>query len=168
MKKLLYGLFTLAILIASAFAVAAGPGPGGHGGPGGPGPERLLDSLLSLKLTDAQKHDVAVILKKSRDAFETGAKAMGDAIHAMHEVMRAEPGNEEHIRAASRTVAKAAEDMAVRWGRLEADLLKVLTPEQRKLWVERMTPPAPSAKGRRHVGHELFNDWVDAHAGKTN
>ena len=38
MKKLLYGLLTLAILAGSGYAVAAGPfGPGGPGGPGGHG-----------------------------------------------------------------------------------------------------------------------------------
>ena len=63
MKKLCYGLLTLVILVGSAYAVAAGPGPGG---PGGPGPEGMLDRLLALKLSDTQKHDVAVILNALR------------------------------------------------------------------------------------------------------
>ena len=74
MKKLLYGMLSLAILVGSAYAVAAGPMP--PGGPGGPGPEGLLNRLLSLKLTDTQKHDVAVVLKKSRKAVESAVQAM--------------------------------------------------------------------------------------------
>ena len=166
MKKLLYGMLTLAILIGSAYAVAAGPGPGG---PGGPGPEGLLDRLLSLKLTDAQKHDVAVVLKRNRTAFESGMTAMREAFDGMREVMRADPGNENSVRQASRAIAVAAEDMAVLRGKVEAALLTLLTPEQRKIWEEIGKPPMPrDPKERLHAGRELVNDWIDTHAGKDS
>jgi Spy/CpxP family protein refolding chaperone len=166
MKKLCYGLLTLAILVGSAFAVAAGPGPGG---PGGPGPEGLLDRLLSLKLTDVQKHDVAVIFRRHRQAFDAGMAAMREAFDGMGRVMRTEPGNEERVRQASRAVAAAGEDMAVLRGKVEAAVLALLTPEQRKLWDEAMPPQPPrDAKERFHAGHELVNEWIDSHAGKDS
>ncbi len=162
MKKLCYGLLTLAILVGSAYAVAAGPGPGG---PGGPGPEGLLNRLLSLKLSEAQKHDVAVVLKENRSAFEAAGKAMFEAFGVMHEVMRAEPGNEEKVRQAGRRIGAAGEEMAVLRGKVEAKVLAVLTPEQRKQWEEDDVPPPPKNKERFHAGGELVNEWVDAHAG---
>ena len=166
MKKLLYGMLTLAILVGSAYAVAAGPGPGG---PGGPGPEGLLDRLLSLKLTDAQKHDVAVVFKRNRAAFESGMAAMREAFDGMRDVMRADPGNENSVRQASRAVAVAAEDMAVLRGKVEATMLTLLTPEQRKIWEETGKPPLPrDLKERFHAGRELVNDWIDTHAGKDS
>ncbi|EKO39400.1 MAG: P pilus assembly/Cpx signaling pathway, periplasmic inhibitor/zinc-resistance associated protein [Solidesulfovibrio magneticus str. Maddingley MBC34] len=166
MKKLFYGLLTLTILVGSAYAVAAGPGPGG---PGGPGPEGLLDRLLSLKLTDAQKHDVAVVFKNNRQAFDAGMAAMRQAFDAMGLVMRTEPGNEERVRQASRAVAAAGEDLAVLRGKVEAAVLTLLTPEQRKLWEETMPPRPPrEAKERFHAGHELVNEWIDSHAGKNS
>ena len=166
MNKLLYGILTLAILVGSAFAVAAGPGPGG---PGGPGPEGLINRLLSLKLTDVQKHDVAVILKRSRPAFETDMAAMRNAFDGMRQVMRTDPANEANIRQASRAIAVASEDMAVLRGKVEAALMALLTPEQRKQWDETDMPPPPKdAKERFHAGRELVNEWIDTHAGKDS
>jgi len=167
MKKVLYGMLTLVILIGSAYAVAAGPGPGpGPGGPGGPGPEGLLGRLLSLKLADAQKHDVALILKKSRGAFESGMGAMREAMEGLHAVMRSDPGNEQAVRQASRRLAVAGEELAVLRGRVEAEALAVLTPEQRKQWQEGAVPPPPPIKDRAYAGRELVNDWIDTHAGQ--
>ncbi|MYL83207.1 periplasmic heavy metal sensor [Desulfovibrio aerotolerans] len=166
MKKLLYGMLTLAILVGSAFAVAAGPGPGG---PGGPGPEGLLNRLLSLKLTDAQKHDVAVILKRNRAAFETDMAALRNAFDGMGQVMRTDPANEANVRQAYRAIAVASEDMAVLRGKVEAALMALLTPEQRKYWDETDMPPlSKDAKERFHAGRELVNDWIDTHAGKDS
>ena len=171
MRKLFYGILTLMILVGSAYAVAAGPAPGGPhgpGGPGGPGAHRLLDNLLALDLSPAQKHDVAVILQKSRTGIEDGGKDMREAMRGLHEIMRTDPGNEQRIREASHKVATIGENMAVARGKLEAEVLAVLTPEQRKLWNERMTPPAPPHKEPFHAGPELVNDWIDAHAGAKN
>ena len=166
MKKLLYGMLTLAILVGSAYAVAAGPGPGG---PGGPGPEGLLNRLLSLKLTDAQKHDVALVLKRNRPAFHADMEAMRAAFDGMRQVMRTDPGNEAAVRQASKAIAAAAEDMAVLRGKVEAALMALLTPEQHKLWDEAEKPPVPrDIKERFHAGRELVNDWIDTHAGKDS
>jgi len=161
MKKLLYGMLTLAILIGSAYAVAAGPGPGG---PGGPGPEGLLGRLLTLKLTEAQKHDVAVILKKNRPTFETSISTMHEAFGSMRDVMRKDSSNEQLVRQASRKISAAAEDLAVLGGKVEAEILAVLTPDQRKQWAEQDVPP-PQPKERFHAGRELVNEWIDTHAG---
>lgn len=165
MKKLLYGILTLSILAGSAYAVAAGPGPGGPGGPGAMG---LIGRLLSLKLTDAQKHDVAVVLQKNRPAFETALASMREAFASMHDVMRNDPGNEQLVRQASRKVAVAGEELAVIRGKVEAQALAVLTPEQRKQWQEAEPGPGPNRKERFDAGRELVNDWIDAHAGSGN
>jgi Spy/CpxP family protein refolding chaperone len=161
MKKLLYGLLTLAILIGSAYAVAAGPGPGGPGGP-------LLGRLLALKLTEAQKHDVAVILKKNRPAFQSAMEATREAFGSMRDVMRNDPGNEQLVRQASRKVAAAGEELAVLRGKAEAQALAVLTPEQRKQWQEAETGMDPRAKERFDAGRELVDTWIDAHAGQDS
>ena len=66
-------------------------------------------------------------------------------------------------------VAVAGEDMAVLRGKVEASVLALLTPEQRKLWEETMPPRPPrEAKERFHAGRELVNEWIDSHAGKDS
>ena len=165
MKKVFYAVLTLAILVGSAYAVAAGPGPGG---PGGPGVEGLLGRLLSLKLTNAQQHEVAVVLKDTRPQFQTSIEAMRKAFDGMREVMRTDPGNEQRVRDASRKIAAAGEELAVLRGRVEAKTLAVLTPEQRKQYEAQLPPPPPKAGGPFHAGRELVNEWIDAHAGAAN
>lgn len=164
MKKLGYGLLTLAILIGSSYAVAAGPlGPGGPGGPHGP--DGVLGMVLGLGLTDAQKHDVAVILKKSRGVFDKDAAAMHEALRAMGEVMRTAPGNEQLVRQASRQIAAAGEELAVLRGKVVAEVTALLTKEQRKR-LDEMAPPPPGArKPPVHPMRVLVDEWIDAHAG---
>lgn len=163
MRKLFYGLLTLAILAGSAYAVAAGPGPGG---PGGPGPVGLLGRLLSLNLSDAQKHEVAVILKQNQSAFQTAGQGMHEAFDTMREIMRTDPGNEQRIRQASRKIAAAGEELAVLRGKVKAKTLAVLTPEQRNQWNEgEMSPPPSNARGPFHADRELVDEWINDHAG---
>ncbi|EFL52676.1 conserved hypothetical protein [Solidesulfovibrio fructosivorans JJ]] len=162
MRKVCYAILTLVILAGSAYAVAAGPGPGG------PGPAGLLGRLLSLNLSDAQKHEVAVILKQNRSAFEAAGRAMHEAFDTMRKIMRTDPGNEQSIRQASRKIAAAGEELAVLRGKVTARVLAVLTPEQRKHWDEGEMSPPPNARGAFHADRELVDDWINTHAGPTN
>jgi periplasmic protein CpxP/Spy len=167
MKKFLYGLLTLAILIGSGYAVAAGPiGPGGPGGPGGPhGPDGMLGMVLTLGLTDAQKHDVAVILKKSRADFDRDVEAMREALKAIHDVMRNDPGNEQLVRQASRKIASAGEELAVLRGKVSAEIKALLSKEQLKRLEEQAPPPPDASKPPVPPMRVLVDEWIDAHAG---
>lgn len=174
MKKLLYGLLTLMILIGSGYAVAAGPGgPGGPGpgpgGPGGPGsPEGVLSMILPLGLTDAQKHDVAVILKKYQEKFDADHDPMHEAMKGLGDVMRTDPGNEQLIRQACRKIAAAGEEMAVQRGKLLAEVKAVLTPEQVKKLDELAPPPPPKPRKDRPAPpfRALVDEWIAAHTGQ--
>lgn len=173
MKKLLYGLLTLAILAGAVAAVAAGPG--GHGGPGGPdfgpalgpgGPDGVLGIVLTLGLTDAQKHDVAVLLQKDRPTFDRDRDALHQAFGAMHDVMRTNPGNEQLVRETCRKIAAAAEDLAVLRGKTLASVKALLTKEQLARLEEMAPPPPPKGvKPPVHPMRALVDDWINAHAG---
>lgn len=172
MKKLLSGLLTLVVLIGAGSALAGGPGgPGGPGpgGPGGPGsPEGVLSMVLPLGLTDAQKHDVAVILKKSLDKFDADRAAMHESMKGLGDVMRSDPGNEQLVRQACRKIAAAAEERAVASGKLLAEVKAVLTPEQIKK-LEEMAPPPPPRPGKDRPLpplRSLVDEWIVAHAGQ--
>lgn len=163
MKKLLYGLLTLVLLFGTSAVVAAAPGPGGPGGPGS-----ILPMVLPLGLSNAQKHDVAVLLKKYDAKFRSG----GDAIHAAFEelgnVMRSDPGNEKLVRAACRKLAAASEEMAVLRGKQMAEVKALLTPAQTKLLDEQAPPPPARRKHFMNPLRALEQEWINAHAGTGN
>jgi len=164
MKKLLYGLLTLAILLGSSYAVVAAPGPGGPGGPGGPA--GILPMVLTLGLTDAQKHDVAVLLKKYEAKFEAGMEAMHTALQGLGDVMRSDSGNEKLVREACRKLAAASEELAVLSGKQMAEVKALLTPDQIKRMEEQIPPPPPAPKkGQVNPMRALEDEWINAHAG---
>ena len=122
--------------------------------------------VLTLGLTDAQKHDVAVLLKKSMEKFESGNVAMHEAFKGLGDVMHNDPGNEELVRQACRKLAAVGEEMAVARGKLMAEIKALLTPEQVKRMEEQAPPPPPEPKkGWINPMQALVNDWIDAHAG---
>lgn len=110
------------------FGRAGGPGPG-PGGPFGPlGLPRMLAEQLDV--TDAQREQIRGIVSQ----HETEARQLGDrlgkALQAQHNAVNGETFDEGAIRAAASEVATAQAELAVLHGRVHADVLQVLTPEQ--------------------------------------
>jgi len=162
MRKVLNGLLALVILVGSSQAALAWPGPG-PGGPGGP--EGILSMVLSLDLTEAQKHDVAVILKKYQAKFDSGAQAAHEAMRGVGDVMRKDPGNEAQVREACRKAAASFEEMAVLGGKLVTEVKAVLTPAQLKQLDDNAPPPPEPRKHRVPPFRILVDEWINAHAG---
>jgi protein CpxP len=109
-----------------------GPGRGFGRGPGGPGgPMGPLGLIHRLELSDAQREQV----KSLMDSRRNEGKAVADRARSAHEALQAavsaDTFDEGAIRARGAEVAIADADMAVAQGRLYADVLQILTPEQR-------------------------------------
>lgn len=116
-----------------------GPMPGGpmHGGPlqqggpmphGGPG----LPFLHGVELTEAQQDKVFAITY----AAEPAMREQGKAARAAHEALRAlASGNQyddKKAGALAQTIGQVAAAAALQQARIEAQVLALLTPEQRK------------------------------------
>jgi len=121
--------------------------------------------VLSLGLTDAQKHDVAVLLQKYEAKFQAGGSAIHAAFEELGDVMRSDPGNEKLVRAACRKLAAASEELAVLRGKQMAEVKALLTPAQVKLLDEQAPPPPAPKKERVNPMRALEQEWINAHAG---
>jgi Spy/CpxP family protein refolding chaperone len=114
-----------------------GPGRGrfgdpGRPGPGGPGPGGPVDLPLGrLNLSDAQKDQVKSVM----DAHQEEMKTLGERARAAHEALeaavKADTVDEATIRAKSSEVAATDADMAVMRARIRAEVLQLLTDEQK-------------------------------------
>jgi protein CpxP len=121
-----------------------GMGPGGPGRPGGPfdsaqgrrggpgGPMGMLPMLArELNITDAQKAQIKTIADSHRDEW----KALGDRARTAHDALQqavtADSVDEGLIRQRSAEVAAVEADMAVARARTHAEVLQLLTPEQK-------------------------------------
>lgn len=149
MKRIGLGLGAIMLGLSAVAAVAAqgpsggqppfagrggprGPGgPGGRmGGPGGPG-GAIGIPLDRLNLTDAQRDQVKSVV----DSHETELRALGEkamtARRALEQAVTADTIDEGAIRAVAADVASVESDMAVARARVHADVLQVLTSDQR-------------------------------------
>jgi Spy/CpxP family protein refolding chaperone len=140
-------LLTIAAVAFSHGQRHQGP-PRGGGFRGGPGPRDGLGPLRDLNLTDDQKAQI----KKIKDSFEEGDKALFDQIRALRD---SEPDptsgtfDEAAVRAAAEARAKIQVELEVSHAKMMSQIAGVLTAEQkaklaaRRQQFERQGPPPP-------------------------
>ena len=130
------------------------PPRGDRGGrPMGPGAFGMLGPIQRLNLTDAQKDQVKGIL----DSHAAEFKSLGDRGRAAHDALQAavnaDAVDDAAIRQKSAEVAAVDADMAVTGAHVRAEVLQVLTAEQRaelkKLQAERPDRGGPGGPGGR-------------------
>ena len=98
---------------------------------GGPGRAGLLP-LRRLDLSDAQEDRIDRIRDEAREAAAEAREPMRDARRELRDAMRGESVEEGRIRELAAAVAALEADALVRRARLRADILEVLTAEQRE------------------------------------
>jgi len=131
-----------------------GRGAGRFGGPGGAGgPMGMLPMLApELQLTDSQRDQIKAIADSHRDEW----KALADRTRAAHEALQAAvtaPAVDESlIRAKSADLAAIEADAAVARAHAHAEVLQLLTADQKtklkELEARRPTPPPSGRRGQ--------------------
>ena len=125
----------VAALFATGIAVtvaAQGPGPGGRGrGPGGPGGPGGIPGLQAVGLTDAQKEQVRTIHEANREQAQQLGQRIGAAQKALDEAA-AGNASEGDIRAKASDLANAIADGAIHRAKVNAEILNLLTAEQKQ------------------------------------
>lgn len=128
-------------------------GPGGPGGPGRMGPMGLIGPMMErLGLSDAQKDQVKTIMQSHADELKALADRAGAAHHALDQVMMADAVDDGAIRQKSADVAAVDADMAVASAHVRAEVVQVLTAEQKdqlkKIMARRQERGGPGGPGR--------------------
>ena len=124
----------VAALCAAGIAVtvaAQGPGPGGRGrgpGPGGPGG---IPGLQAVGLTDAQKEQIRTIHEANREQAQQLGQRIGAAQKALDEAA-AGNASESDIRAKASDLANAIADGTIHRAKVNAEILNLLTAEQKQ------------------------------------
>ncbi|MGE0704689.1 MAG: Spy/CpxP family protein refolding chaperone [Vicinamibacterales bacterium] len=151
-KRIAFGVGVVALALgagAAGFAAAqdGGGNSGGrhfmHGGPGGPGgprgfmgrggPGGPLGGFMfgPLDLTDAQEEQVRTILETRRASNEPLMERAQTARAALHEAIATQPVDEGMIRARSADLASVEADLAVARAQVQAEIMGLLTDEQK-------------------------------------
>jgi periplasmic protein CpxP/Spy len=163
MKRLLFATVTMALISGTAYAMP-GDGMPGMGGPGAHFGQGLLKALLNLDLTDAQKHEAALILSKYRDEGKERRDALRTAMERLRGTAEADPFDEVAIRAAFKGVAGAGEEMAVHGAKLVAELKGILTPEQKESLEEHRAARQEKRRGRKGNRVSFLDEWIETHS----
>ncbi len=154
-NKMLTLVFGLAILLSGVPVVQAGGfGPMHHKG-GLPG----LRALMELDLTDAQKTDVAEIIKKYRDEEVEIRTRLKDARENLMNAVHADVFNEQDVRQAFQQMSPLREDMTVLGAKFMDELKKVLTPEQ----LEKMKKCKKEFSGKMGKGMKFRRQMIDTY-----
>jgi protein CpxP len=127
-----------------------GPGfPGGFGGPGGP--MGMLPMLGRLGLTDAQKDQVKAIADSHKEDWKTLADRARTAHEGLGAAVTADTVDEALIRQKSAEVAAVDADIAVARARAHAEVLQILTAEQKTQLKSMQTQMKKRMKEREHA-----------------
>jgi Spy/CpxP family protein refolding chaperone len=161
MRKFVLFLVVFGLLAGTSYAMGAeGHWDSGHG-------KGMIKTLEKLNLTEAQKHDVAVILKNSRAEGKALHESMRTAFMGLKQAIDSGAG-EAAVREACKPVAKAGEDLAVHKAKVHAAIKAVLTPEQAKTLEQersaRMAKVHDKMKGRMDKRSSAMDSWIDEHA----
>ncbi len=170
-KRIVFGVGVVALaLAAGAAGFAAAQDGGGNsggrhsmrdGGPGGPGgargfmgrggPGGPLGGFMfgPLDLTDAQEEQVKTILETRRAASEPLLERAQSARTALHEAIETQPVDEATIRARSAELASVEADLAVARAQVQAEIVGLLTDEQKAELAEMREDRADRMEDRR-------------------
>jgi len=130
------GILAVLTFVAAPLAMAAEVGGGWKDRPIG----RLIAHLVGrrqalaekLNLSDAQKEQIAAVLKQHKTELVLATKSMVEKKRAVAGVIRDTSGNEQAIRTAVDDAAKSAGDMCVLLAKVYREIDPIFTAEQRK------------------------------------
>jgi Spy/CpxP family protein refolding chaperone len=123
-------ILALFMVFALAYSAQARPfGPGfGNGAPGGA--LGGLQTMLALKLTDAQQQRMSSIIASYQDQRRDLWTQMREARRNIREVLNATSFDEAKAREAYQSASVIREEMFISGAKMMAELKSVLTPEQ--------------------------------------
>ncbi len=130
-----------------------GPPPGpppGRMGPGGPGGRGGIDrDLFRLDLTPAQREQVKTLMDAQRQARETYRATLQDIDKQIRAAVESGEFDAAAVRALAEKEAAAMVELRVLAAKTDADIVKLLTPEQKQALTAGRNHQQPPPDGRR-------------------
>ena len=156
-KDVIWGtVLVLAMALVLGADVWAQPGSQDFGGSMGGRRGGMLRGLRQLELTDAQREQIREIADQNRAAGQEQAEGLRAARMALNEALMADVVNESTIRGLIAQMAPVEADVAVQHAYANAQILQVLTVDQRAEWrqqqaeaQERFSEGVRQLRGRR-------------------
>ncbi len=126
--------------------------------------EAIARTIIRLDLTDAQKREVALVLRGHKDAARAAFERVRDAVRAFDTVVTSDTADEAAVRQAFRVLAAAGEEAVVVKGRIMAEIGRKLTPEQRRMLHDGRDVVAETVRVRVETARSLLEEWINTHA----
>lgn len=158
--------WVLVYILFGWMGVYAADTPPGHPGKGhgrhGEGFAKIVDQL---KLTESQKHEIAVILKQNREEAQGLRDEIMEARKSLGEAITGDAFNEDAVREAVRKAAHTGEELAVLRAKAFDAVRKVLTPEQ--IETLQKIKAHCSSRIRHGIGHGMapMDRWIAQYGG---
>jgi Spy/CpxP family protein refolding chaperone len=144
MNKLTATILIAALAAGGAALAGADDGWRGHGEHQGShcknkhmgkeGHDRLEPMMEGLDLTAEQRAQVAAIVDQAKPALNDLQDRMGENRKQLQALTQADAADEAAIRALADEAGKLKAEMIVQRSRMQIEINKVLTPEQREQW----------------------------------
>lgn len=123
----------------------------------------FLKILVELELTDAQKQDIAEILRSSQETVRADLQAVVKARTNLFQEIHADELDEAKIRLAYSNVAKAGEELAVERARLIHEIRPVLTQDQQESLEELRGKMVERIPKRIERAASAVDRWIEKH-----
>ncbi|MBF0591499.1 MAG: Spy/CpxP family protein refolding chaperone [Nitrospirae bacterium] len=137
---------------------------GGLKGSGGDAQHIILNALVQLNLTDAQKSAIAGILKGYKDTLQKDIQDVVDARVQLFEAIHGNNYDEAKVRATSRVLANKEEELAVLRAKIVSEINAVLTTDQKAIIDQAKEDFVAMIKAKMQRILTLINTWIGKHS----
>lgn len=122
---------------------------------------QVVSLMIHLNLTDAQKKEIADILKKYQESIKSDVNAVLEARKNLFDAIHADTYDENAVRATSRNAASAEEELAVLRAKIVSEIKAVLTPEQLAIIKQFEEDIFAKIKNKVETIQYLVQLWID-------
>ncbi len=124
----------------------------------------LMSILTRMKITDAQKHDVASILARHKTEFQPLIVSIKKARMDLRRAIRADSANKETILDAYRRLTSSGEKLVLLGAEVLGEVKGVLTPEQQQILKAEQENIDRAIECRIKSYRTFLYEWIDVHA----
>lgn len=124
----------------------------------------LISTLIHMKITDDQKHDIAVILMKHKEEFQPVLASIRVELPKLFQTITSDSPDEKDVLDAYRKLSASGENFILLAMDVFSEIKEELNPEQRRIFKERQQQVNKAIMCKIQSRRSLLNEWVNVHA----